>query len=179
MVAWNQGATSLVNSLRLPVRNVVGGVNRRDFFTGGSIMQVITDPTHPVMAGMPQKADVVVFNSPVFSTTEGFEGAVIAKFPSDTTPLRSGFLSGAQYMKGYAAAVDVKRDKGHLILFGFQPQWRGQPIGTFRTVFNAAFFAREVSDQVKGTPGFWTDPGTVKSGTDETARNQETATHRR
>ena len=179
VVAWNQGATSLVNSLRLPVRNVVGGVNRRDFFTGGSIMQVITDPTHPVMAGMPQKADVVVFNSPVFSTTEGFEGAVIAKFPSDTTPLRSGFLSGAQYMKGYAAAVDVKRDKGHLILFGFQPQWRGQPIGTFRTVFNAAFFAREVSDQVKGTPGFWTDPGTVKSGTDETARNQETATHRR
>jgi len=179
VVAWNQGATSLVNSLRLPVRNVVGGVNRRDFFTGGSIMQVITDPAHPVMAGMPQKADVVVFNSPVFSTTEGFEGAVIAKFPSDTTPLRSGFLSGAQYMKGYAAAVDVKRDKGHLILFGFQPQWRGQPIGTFRTVFNAAFFAREVSDQVKGTPGFWTDPGTVKSGTDETARNQETATHRR
>jgi hypothetical protein len=167
VVAWNQGATSLVNTLRLPVRNVVGGVNRRDFFTGGSLMQVITDPAHPVMAGMPQKADVMVFNSPVFTTTEGFEGAVIAKFPSDTTPLRSGFLSGPQYMKGYAAAVDVKRDKGHLILFAFQPQWRGQPTGTFRTVFNAAFFARDVSDQVKGTPGFWTEPATTKSGPDK------------
>jgi hypothetical protein len=164
VVAWNQGATSLVNALRLPVRNVVGGLNRRDFFTGGSIMQVITDPAHPVMAGMPQKADVMVFNSPVFTTTEGFEGAVIAKFPSDTTPLRSGFLSGAQYMKGYAAAVDVKRDKGHLILFAFQPQWRGQPTGTFRTVFNAAFFAREVADQVKGTAGFWSEPAAGKSG---------------
>ena len=163
-MAWNQGATSLVNSLRLPVRNVVGGVNRRDFFTGGSIMQVITDPAHPVMAGMPQRADVMVFNSPVFTTTEGFEGAVIAKFPSDTTPLRSGFLSGAQYMKGYAAAVDVKRDKGHLILLAFQPQWRGQPTGTFRTVFNASFFARDVAEQVKGTPGFWTEPAAPKSG---------------
>ena len=58
-------------------------------------MQVITDPAHPVMAGMPQQADVIVFNSPVFTTTDGFEGAVIAKFPSDTSPLRSGFLSGA------------------------------------------------------------------------------------
>ena len=82
------------------------------------------------------------------------------------------------YQLFYAAAVDVKRDKGHLILFAFQPQWRGQPTGTFRTVFNAAFFAREVSDQVKGSPGFWTDPGTIKSGTDETTRNHETATHR-
>jgi hypothetical protein len=58
----------------------------------------------------------------------------------------------------------VKRDKGHLILFAFQPQWRGQPIGTFRTVFNAAFFARDVADQKKGAPGFWTDPGPPKSG---------------
>jgi hypothetical protein len=116
------------------------------------------------MAGMPQKADVMVFNSPVFTTTEGFEGAVIAKFPTDTTPLRSGFLSGAQYMKGYAAAVDVKRDKGHVILFAFQPQWRGQPTGTFRTVFNASMFARDVSDQLKGTPGFWTEPATKPGG---------------
>jgi hypothetical protein len=113
------------------------------------------------MAGMPPRADVMVFNSPVFAPTDGFEGAVIAKFPSDTTPLRSGFLNGVQYMKGYAAAVDVKHDKGHLILLAFQPQWRGQPTGTFRTVFNAAFFARDVADQVKGAPGFWTAP--VKS----------------
>ena len=99
-----------------------------------------------------------VQGSPVFTTLEGFDGAVLAKYPADSTPLRSGFLNGEKYMKGYAAALDVKRDKGHVLLFAFQPEWRGQPTGTFRVVFNSAFFAREVSAGAAGTPGFWTPP---------------------
>ena len=158
LVAWNQGATSLVTALKLPVRNVVAGVNRREFFTGGSIMQVITDPTQPVMSGMPPRADVFVFNSPVFTTLDGFAGAVLAKYPSDASPLRSGFLNGPQYMQGFAAALDVKHDRGHVVLFGFQPQWRGQPTGTFRTVFNSAFFARDLAGQAKPSADFWTPP---------------------
>ncbi len=160
VVGWNQGATSLVSALHLPVRNVVAGVNRRDFFTGGSIMSVITDPTQPVMAGMPARADVFVFNSPVFTTLDGFQGSVLAKFVNDSTVLRSGFLSGPQYIRGYAAALDVKHDRGHVVLLAYQPQWRGQPQGTFRTVFNAAFFARDLADQARPTAGFWTAPVT-------------------
>jgi len=158
VVAWNQGATSIANALKLPVRNVVAGLSRREFFTGGSVMQVVTDPTHPVMSGMPERADVFVFNSPVFTTLDGFEGSVLAKFPSDVTPLRSGFLSGQQFIQGFAAALDVKHDRGHVVLFAFQPQWRGQPTGTFRTVFNSAFFGRDVAAAAKGAPGFWTPP---------------------
>jgi hypothetical protein len=158
VVAWNQGTSSIITALHLPVRNIVAGLDRREYFTGGSVMQVITDTAHPVMAGMPQRADVFVSNSPVFTTLDGFEGAVLAKYASDAPPLRSGFLNGPQYMQGFAAAVDVKRDRGHVVLFAFQPQWRGQPTGTFRTVFNAAFFGREVADQAKGSTGFWTAP---------------------
>lgn len=158
LVGWNQGATSLVTAFRLPVRNVVGGVNRRDFFTGGSIMQVTTDPTQPVMSGMPERADVFVFNSPVFTTLDGFQGSVLAKFANDSTVLRSGFLSGPQYIRGFAAALDAKHERGHIILLAFQPEWRGQPQGTFRTVFNSVFFARDVGDQAKPNAGFWTAP---------------------
>jgi hypothetical protein len=158
VVAWNQGAASAANALHLPVRNVVQGLSRKQFFTGGSIMQVTTDPTQPAMAGMPARADVFVTNSPVFTTTDGFEGSVLAKFPSDASPLRSGYLAGDQYMKGFAAALDVKHERGHVVLLAFQPQWRGQPIGTFRTVFNAALFSRTVGDQTKPTAGFWTAP---------------------
>jgi hypothetical protein len=170
VVGWNQGATSLVNALHLPVRNVVQGVNRREFFTGGSIMSVTTDPTQPVMAGMPERADVFVFNSPVFTTLDGFQGNVLAKFANDSTVLRSGFLSGPQFIRGFAAALDVKHDRGHLVLMAYQPEWRGQPQGTFRTVFNSVFFARDVGDQAKPNAGFWTAPPLPAPRTDSTRR---------
>jgi hypothetical protein len=158
VVAWNQGTASLISALQLPVRNVVQGVPRQEYFTGVSIMRAIVDTTHPVMAGMPAEADVVVSGSPVFTTMPGFEGAVLARYPTQGSPLRSGFLQGEDKMRGQAAAIDVKRGNGHVILIAFQPQWRGQPFGTFRVVFNSAFFAREVSARASGAPGFWIAP---------------------
>jgi len=158
LVAWNQGATAAATALHLPVRNVVAGIARRDYFTGGSIMQVVVDSTHPVMSGMPGRADVFVFNSPVFTTTDGFDGAVLAKYPIDGQILRSGYLVGQKYMQGLAAALDVKHDKGHVVLIAFQPQWRGQSTGTFRVVFNAALFGGDVAAQSRGTAGFWSAP---------------------
>ena len=157
LVAWNQGATAVVNALQLPVKNVVAGLPRREYFTGGSIMRAIVDTTHPIMAGMPANADVFVFNSPVFTTLDGFEGIVLAKYPNESI-LRSGYLSGEKHMQGMAAALDVRRDRGHVVLFAFQPQWRGQSTGTFRVVFNATLFGGDVSAQARGTPGFWTPP---------------------
>ena len=157
VVAWNQGANAAITALRLPVRNTVAGLSRNEFFAGISVMQVQVDNAHPVMAGMPETADVVVSGGAAFAPTEGFDGSVIAKFPT-TSPLRSGYLSGAKYIQGQAAAVDVKRGKGHVVLFGFQPQWRGQPTASFRMVFNAMLFGGEVSANAKGTTGFWTAP---------------------
>jgi hypothetical protein len=140
------------------VANVVAGLPRAEYFTGGSIMRVTTDRAHPVMAGMPERADVFVSGSPVLRTLDGFEGSVLAKYDTDASPLRSGFLDGEKYMRGYAAAIDVRRGKGHVILLAFQPQWRGQPTGTFRVVFNSAFFAGAIASNARGTPGFWSAP---------------------
>ncbi len=157
---WNGGATSAINALQIPARNVLPtGPNSRDeYFTGGSIMRVTNDVTHPVMAGMPEQADVMTYNSPVFTTLPAFDGVVLSKYPADVSPLRSGYLKGEKYIKGYAAALDARLDRGHVILLAFQPEWRGQPIGTFRTVFNSLFFSGDVAAAARGTAGFWTPP---------------------
>lgn len=158
VVAWGRGSNSAIDALRLPVRDVVQGLSRNEFFTGISLMQVATDTRHPLMAGMPGKADVVVGNSPVFTTLDGFQGTVLASYARDGSPLRSGWVNGVERMQGGAAAVDVKHGEGHVVLIAFQPQWRGQPHGTFRVVFNSLFFAGDVASGAKGTPGFWTAP---------------------
>jgi hypothetical protein len=158
LVCLNQSANFAIDALDLPVKNVVAGVARREFFASGSILEVITDPAHPVMAGMPERAKVFVDGSPVFTTLDGFEGTALAKYASSGSPRLSGYLLGEKYLNGYSAALDVKHGRGRVVLIGFRPQWRGQPFGTFRVVFNAALFSRAMAEGAAGTPGFWTAP---------------------
>ncbi len=137
LIAMSRSAVAAIDQLKLPVKNVLNGLTRQQFFAGGSVMRVTTDPAQPVMAGMPKDADIFVFGSPAFEPSVGFDGAVLASFPADASPLRSGYLLGEKYLQGKAAAVDVKHGEGRVILLGFRPQWRGQPFGTFRVMFNA------------------------------------------
>ena len=125
---------------------------------GGSLLEVAVDPVHPVMAGMPAKANVFVGQSPVFATMEGFEGAALAKYQEAGSPLLSGYLLGEEHINGYAAALDVRHGDGHVILIGFRPQWRGQAFGTFRVVFNAALFHGENAVNAEGNTDFWSPP---------------------
>jgi Zinc carboxypeptidase len=158
LVCLNESADFAITALALPVKNVVSGVARKDFFASGSILEVITDPAHPLMAGMPERAKVFVDDSPVFTTTEGFEGAALAKYASSGSPRLSGYLLGEKYLHDNAAALDVKHGRGHVVLIGFRPQWRGQPFGTFRVVLNAALFSKAMAEGAVGTPGFWGPP---------------------
>jgi glutamine amidotransferase-like uncharacterized protein len=116
----------------------VEGLKAEEFFLRGSIVEVIVDATHPVMAGMPEKAAVFVDGSPVFDLLDGFKGRVLARYAETGSPLLSGHLIGEKYLYGKAAALDVELGQGHVVLLGFRPEWRAQSFGTFRIVFNAA-----------------------------------------
>jgi len=137
LVALNRSATAAIDQLGLQIRNVLASLTRQQFFAGGSVMRVTTDPSQPVMAGMPKEADIFVFGSPAFEAAAGFDGAVLASYPAEGSPLRSGYLLGERYLQGKAAALDARLGDGHVILVGFRPQWRGQPFGSFRVLFNS------------------------------------------
>jgi len=158
LVTLNQSADFAIQQLHLPVRNVVAGVDRKEFFASGSILEVTTDSSHPVMAGMPERAKVFVDGSPVFETLRGFEGAALARYASTGSPLLSGYLLGEKHLQGRAAALEVRHGRGRVLLIGFRPQWRGQPFGTFRVVFNAVLFGGELASRPWGSPGFWATP---------------------
>jgi hypothetical protein len=133
-------------------------VSRQEFSLSGAILELLADPSHPVMSGVPERAKVMVGNSPVFTTEEGFQGRVLAKYPSEGSPLLSGFLLGEEHLKGYAAALEVKHGQGRVILLGMRPQWRGQPFGTFKILFNAALYSDAVAGQTPDNPSFWSAP---------------------
>ncbi|MHB1192266.1 MAG: M14 family metallopeptidase, partial [Longimicrobiales bacterium] len=153
LVCMNQASDLCIRELHLPVVNAVGGLPRDTFFAGGSLLLVKPDRTHPVMAGMPAEADVFFQQSPVFDTTEGFDGTVLASYAEAGSPLVSGYLLGEHRLQGKAAALDVRHGDGHVVLLGFRPQWRGQPWGSFRVLFNAVLFHGAVARRAGGTVG--------------------------
>lgn len=149
LVCLNKSSDFAINELHLPVLNSIKNLERNEFFTGGSILEVEHNNQHPVMAGMPEKSGVFVFDSPVFKTLDGFQGEVLARYQEKGSPLLSGYLVGEEYMNKNAAALDVYYKKGHVILFGFQPQWRGQPMGTYRALFNALLYSKNIANEHK------------------------------
>ena len=137
LVCVSNASAFAIDQFKLPVKNVVAGLRGDDFFLRGSLVEVAPNRSHPVMAGMPEKAAVFVDFSPVFETQDGFNGTVLAKYAETGSPLLSGYLIGENHLHGKAAAVDVPLGGGHVILLGFRPAWRGQPFGSFRVLFNS------------------------------------------
>ncbi len=55
--------------------------------------------------------------------------------------LASGWISGESAVEGRTILADVRFGKGHVVLFGFRPQFRAQSVGTFKFVLNAIYQA--------------------------------------
>lgn len=141
LIFLNRSSNFAIEQFKLPVRDVVQGLKRTEFFGPGSILRTELDTTHPVAKGMPQESIAWFENSPVFEVLDGKDRGmnvrVIAHYPVDKDPLLSGWLLGGERLKGKAALVEVTMGKGRIYLFGFRPQYRAQSLATYPLLFNA------------------------------------------
>jgi hypothetical protein len=140
LVALNGASEFAAEQLGLPVRDVTADLKRTEFYCPGSILRTILDTTHPITKGMPRESIAWVEDSPVFEVEPGPSAArarVIARYPDSGTPLLSGWLLGAERIRGKAALVEVSLGKGRVYLFGFRPQYRAQSLATYPLFFNA------------------------------------------
>ncbi len=144
VVFLNRASDFAIDQLKLPLRNVVAGLPRTDFYVPGSILRLELDTTHPLAKNMPKETIAWAENSPVFEVVQNAGGEipssnvrVIGWYPQDKDPLLSGWLLGGERIKGKAALVEVTMGKGRAILFGFRPQYRAQSIATYPLFFNS------------------------------------------
>ncbi|MDQ5844163.1 MAG: hypothetical protein M3539_02580, partial [Acidobacteriota bacterium] len=148
LVCLNRASDFAIEQFKLPVRDVVAGLSEKQFFVPGSILRIELDTSHPIARKMPRESIAWVEDSPVFEVVRTPTGRgsarlddpsvkIIARYPANGNPLLSGWLLGAERLKGKAALVEVRLGKGRVILFGFRPQYRGQSLATYSLFFNA------------------------------------------
>src|SRR6266436_5407580 len=145
LVCLNRASDFAIEQFKLPVRDVVDGLPRTDFYVPGSILRIELDTSDPIARGMPKESIAWAEDSPVFEViTTGSQFSVPASnvhvigwYSRVKEPLLSGWLLGGNRIKGKAALVEVTMGKGRIILFGFRPQYRGQSLATYPLFFNA------------------------------------------
>lgn len=140
LVTFNNASMFAINQLKLPVENSLAGLNPNQFFCSGCLVSVhVEDAKNPLTAGISPDTTVMFERGPAFATKNGFKGTVLARYPREHSPLMSGYLSGPERLEGQIAALQADYGKGHVLLLGFKPQWRGQSHAGYKFFFNAFY----------------------------------------
>ncbi len=160
LVCFDDSCELVIKRFGLPIKNVLSGVSRRDFYNPGSIVKLDVNTRHPLARGLREEVAAYFTNSSAFqsepaavaaSLTQpvgsgtiagvqppavGSDIRVIARYP-EKDALLSGWMLGEKRINGKAALVETDLGKGNVIMFAFRPQHRGQTFGTFPFIFNA------------------------------------------
>jgi hypothetical protein len=138
ILTLNRASTVYADKTSTGIKDVLAGVTNKEFYIPGSILEVKVDTANPIGFGLPEKLPIFFEQSPAFEV-EG-TGHSVANYTSDD-PLLSGWILGGKYLNNRSALAEESVGKGHIVLFGFRPQYRAQSEATYRLFFNAILSA--------------------------------------
>lgn len=141
LVCFDDSCGLVIKHFGLPIKNVLDGVTRTQFYNPGSIVSLTVDTSSPVAKGISPTTRAYFINSSAFdvkqpTTTAKSKITTIARYAEKDT-LMSGWMLGTEKIAGKPALVEANYGKGKIILFAFRPQHRGQTWATFPFLFNA------------------------------------------
>ncbi len=144
-------STSIAEVFGIPVSShlVEKGADGKDralpgekFYIPGSLLKTHIDNTNPLAYGMPEQVDVFYDNSPVFriGPTAAMKKTNTVGWYSGTDVLDSGWAWGQQYLDGGAAVAEATVGEGKVVLLGPEVNFRDQPHGTYKLLFNGLYY---------------------------------------
>src|SRR5438309_7118116 len=87
LVCLNRASDFAIEQFKLPVRDIVDGLPRTDFYVPGSILRIELDTNDPITRGMPKESIAWVENSPVFEIKSDplalVRVKILASYPKD------------------------------------------------------------------------------------------------
>lgn len=162
LICFDDSCELVIKRFGLPLRNVLSGLKRNEFYNPGSIVKLNVDTRHPYARGMLEETPAYFITSSAFDVPSsppclggvpaGRGGSpdesaryaevsvgcprIIARYAAKDA-LMSGWMLGEKYLNGKIALTEVPYGNGKIVLFAFRPQHRGQTFATFPFIFNA------------------------------------------
>jgi hypothetical protein len=136
LVALDNATDFLLEHFDIPVRNTLEGLSPEEFFVPGSLVRLQVDADHPVAFGMQRDAAAFFQGGRAFEVTGGGP-QVVVNYGSRDLLLSGWEIGAAEHLTGRAAVVRAPVGQGDRVLIGFRSQFRAQPAGTFKLLFNA------------------------------------------
>ncbi|MEM8487702.1 MAG: M14 metallopeptidase family protein [Bacteroidota bacterium] len=153
LISLDASSDFVIEQFGLPVKSVVKNLASDKFFIPGSLIRANVNQEHPLAFGMQPEAALSFQRSRAFEPVvrdrrgEGGEEEIVAapapdvqvvvSYAADDLLLSGWALGEKQYISNKAALLNVPHGQGNIVLFGFRPQFRGQPGGTYKLLFNA------------------------------------------
>ena len=147
------------------MRNIVAGASQEAFLIPGSLIRATVDNGKSLAYGMDEEVAVNFVRGAAFAVrgqagctddllnqrfcTEITRGGRPLNAPEPPTffdsvvnyaseeLLMSGWAKGTEHISERSAMAAVPLGDGEVVLYGFRPQFRGQPRGTYKLIFNA------------------------------------------
>ncbi|RLA31412.1 MAG: peptidase M14 [Gammaproteobacteria bacterium] len=165
VVTFGDASEFAIGQFGLPIRNIVSGASGQNFSIPGSLIRATVDTSDPLAYGMADEVAVNFVRGAAYDVlgqagcvddllnqrhckevTRGgrplVEKETVSRFESivnyaEEDLLMSGWALGTEHIASKSAMARVPHGEGEVILFGFRPQFRGQPRGTYKLIFNA------------------------------------------
>ncbi len=124
---------------QLPVKDVSKSLSKNGLYIPGSFTKMLLTKDHPITLGMEDEIGVFYRGRPVFETSIpslDLDRRVIGKFPEDEI-LLSGYGENEKLIGNKTGLVWLKKGKGQLVLFAFNPQFRASTNVSYKLLFNS------------------------------------------
>lgn len=156
LICFDRASDYAIKQFGLPLENTVEGKSPNQFFIPGSLIRTNINTNHSLALGTQAEVAASFSRSRAYEViTRGnkMEGGTIKTLPAAPSQnveivasyatddlLMSGWALGEEKtIGGKAAMINAKHGDGNVVLFGFRPQFRGQPRATYQLVFNAIY----------------------------------------
>jgi hypothetical protein len=136
LVAIEEATEFAAELFELPVSSAVEDLPPQDFYVPGSIVRIDVDAADPLAAGIGSSVHGWYWgDSRAFNVT-GDGVRTVARYGAGN-PKASGWILGPEHIAGKPALVSADVGDGSVVLFGFQPNYRGQTIATWPMLWAA------------------------------------------